>query len=223
VKIKICGLKIYAHAALAVELGADLLGFNFYPASPRYIQIAACRLLVLRLRETFNSREVKFVGVFVNSPADEVQNVLDECCLDLAQLSGDEPPELLEALGNRAYKAVRLGTPASVNACLASDFRRYAKPRGEPALLADAYQRGAYGGTGQPADWGLARDLAIQIPILLAGGLTPDNVREAIRQVRPWGVDVASGIESSPGCKDPDRMAAFINAVRGCEQEADSC
>ncbi len=159
-KIKICGLKTYADAALAVELGADLLGFNFYPSSPRYIQPADCRRLVRRLRGALegSDREVKMVGVFVNSPAAEVKNILDECRLDLAQLSGDETPGMLEELGERAYKAIRLSDRSS----LAGDLERYPTRQAAPAWLADAYQPGAYGGTGQTADWSLARELAAQ-------------------------------------------------------------
>jgi phosphoribosylanthranilate isomerase len=133
--------------------------------------------------------------------------------LDFAQLSGDEPAETLAALPGRAYKALRLGQPGDVPGALA----RYTPTLPEPAWLVDAYRPGEYGGTGARADWSLARDLAAQSAILLAGGLTPDNVADAIRQVHPWGVDVASGVESAPGVKQAAKMRSFIQAAHQAE------
>ena len=212
-KVKICGLKTLEEARAALEAGADLLGFNFYPSSPRYIPPAACAKLVAALRA--ESCAARLVGVFVNASPDEITAILDGCDLDLAQLSGDESPETLNALGGRAYKALR---PADASA-LALSLRQYPPAAAAPAWLVDAYRPGEYGGTGQSADWSLARQLARQAPILLAGGLTPDNVAAAVRQVRPWGVDVASGVESAPGVKDPALVRAFIQAARGAAEE----
>jgi phosphoribosylanthranilate isomerase len=207
-KVKICGLTRLEDALAALDAGADLLGFNFHPASPRYIETAACAQMVSELRK----RGVKtvLVGVFVNRPAGEIAAVLDACHLDLAQLSGDEPPETLAALGRRAFKALRARDAQG----LEESWRVYPMRTSPPACLVDAYRPGLYGGTGQLADWSLAGRLARRAPILLAGGLTPENVAEAIRQVRPWGVDVASGVEASPGRKDPARVLAFIRAAR---------
>ena len=208
-KIKICGITNLEDALAAIEAGADMLGFNFYPKSPRYITPEQCALIVssvYRLRST-----VVFIGVFVNSPAEQIAAILDQCGLHLAQLSGDEPLSDLEALGPRAFKALRIRDPQSAPAMLAN-----LPPRADPpACLLDAHVPGQYGGTGQTADWSVAADLARQASILLAGGLTPENVAEAVRQVRPWGVDVASGVEAGPGKKDAARMRAFVqNALQ---------
>jgi phosphoribosylanthranilate isomerase len=150
------------------------------------------------------------VGVFVNATPEWMAEVLETCQLDLAQLSGDETAETLAALQSRAFKALR---PAHFQA-LQDDLARYQPSTTAPSWLLDANRPGGYGGTGQTADWSLARRLAEQAPILLAGGLTPDNVADAVRQVEPWGVDVASGVESAPGIKDPIRIKAFIQSAR---------
>ena len=212
-KVKICGLRTIDEALIALEAGADLLGFNFYPASPRFIRPFTCARLITRIRD--RGLTGVFVGVFVNQSADEISVILNECGLDLAQLSGDETTETLEALGERAFKALR---PASVED-LEECERNYPRRSIAPAWLIDGYRRGAYGGTGKKADWKLARAIAQRSPILLAGGLNPENVSAAIRDVRPWGVDVASGVESVPGEKDPRKVMDFIGAVRQFEKE----
>lgn len=212
-KVKICGITRYDDAQAAIEAGADLLGFNFYPKSPRYIDpVSAARLI-----ETVRTRfiPVQVVGVFVNSPLEAIVTIMDECGLDLAQLHGDEPPETLAALNSRAFKALRPKNAAD----LAQSQRCYPPKTGSPAYLVDAFRPGEYGGTGQPANWTLARSLAGSYPILLAGGLAPENVAAAIRQVHPWGVDVASGVEASPRRKDPARLAAFVKAAKETDFE----
>jgi len=206
--IKICGITNDEDALAAIDAGADLLGFNFYPRSPRYIQPRSAVRLVAALRR--RSSPVQMVGVFVNSPPEAISAILEACGLDLAQLSGDEPPETLARLNGRAFKALRLKDQGD----LAGSLQRYPPHPGAPAYLVDAYRPGEFGGTGQTADWSLARSLAEGYPILLAGGLTPENVADAIQQVHPWGVDVASGVETSPGRKDPARLAAFIRNAR---------
>jgi len=208
-KVKICGLKTLDSALSALDAGADLLGFNFYPPSPRYIAPVDCEALVAILRQRGYTGGL--VGVFVNAAPGWMSAVLDHCHLDLAQLSGDEPPATLAALPGRAYKALR---PASL-ADLQDDLDQYTPSTNTPAWLLDAYRPGGYGGTGQNADWRLAQNLAGKAPILLAGGLTPENVAEAVRRVQPWGVDVASGVESAPGIKDPARITAFIQSAHG--------
>ena len=220
-KVKICGLKTYDEALQAVEAGADLLGFNFYPKSPRYLPPGECMRLVVRLQAAMPEREqsLKLVGVFVNASAVDVRAILGDCGLDLAQLSGDESPEYTASLGDKAFKALR---PASA-AQLEEAMRVYPRRCGAPAWLIDAYRPGEYGGTGQTADWSVARQAAQKVPLLLAGGLLPVSVADAIRQVRPWGVDVASGVEQSPGVKDPHKVTAFIRAVRQIEEEMLSC
>jgi phosphoribosylanthranilate isomerase len=207
-KVKICGLTSLEDALQAADAGADMLGFNFYPPSPRYLNSSQCSLIIAGLQE--HGVCVTTVGVFVNTPPKEIASVLDGCGLDLAQLSGDEPPEDLQALGERAFKALRTAKARD----LQEDIHHYRSRKNPPACLVDAYQAGEYGGTGLTADWRLARNLSLEQPILLAGGLTPVNVWRAITQVQPWGVDVASGVETSPGRKDAQKIRDFIHAAR---------
>ena len=141
---------------------------------------------------------------FVNASVEEIRATMETCGLSLAQLHGDETPEMLNALDGKAFKAFR-GVPVDVNGFARSE---------PPALLVDAAVKGVYGGSGVTADWSAAAELAKKYPLLLAGGLTPENVAEAVRQVKPWGVDVASGVESAPGEKDASKMKAFVQAVR---------
>jgi phosphoribosylanthranilate isomerase len=185
-----------------------LLGFNFYRKSVRYVEPETARLIVAQVRSS--GRVPQLIGVFVNSPLVEMQSILRDVDLDLAQLHGDESTEMLVQLKGRGFKALR---PQSADEA-ENQAKTYATSN-TPALLIDAYRKGEYGGTGQVGDWSLAAQIARQYPILLAGGLTPDNVAEAIRQVRPWGVDVASGVESAPGKKDAVKMKLFVASVRG--------
>jgi phosphoribosylanthranilate isomerase len=205
--VKICGVKTFGTAMHALGAGADMLGFNFYAPSPRFIQPDTCAEIIARLK----SQGAKFtaVGVFVNETLQKIEGIMGTCQLDLAQLAGDEPPQDIAALDGSAFKAVR---PRSDRDAVAQ-IRTFARPAA-PALLVDAHVKGAYGGTGETGDWSLARFMAGQVPILLAGGLNPENVVEAVRVVRPWGVDVASGVESNPGIKDPKKISAFIAAAK---------
>jgi phosphoribosylanthranilate isomerase len=201
--IKICGIKTVDDALAAMDAGADLLGFNFYPKSPRCIDVGKCRDIMSVMRKYGH---MTYVGLFVNASVAEVRATIETCGLSLAQLHGDETPAILKALDGKAFKAFR-GVPE------AERIDGFARSN-SPALLVDAAVKGAYGGTGVTADWAAAAELAKKYPLLLAGGLTPDNVGEAVRQVKPWGVDVASGVEARPGEKDPGKMIAFIRAVR---------
>ena len=200
-KIKICGIKTVNDALTAMEAGADLLGFNFYPKSPRFIDVATCRDIMSVMRKY---RHITYVGLFVNASVAEVRATIETCGLSLAQLHGDETSEMLDALNGKAFKAFR-GVPEHVHGFAREDA---------PALLVDASVKGAYGGTGVTADWNKVAELAKQYSLLLAGGLTPENVGDAVRQVNPWGVDVASGVEASAGQKDPSKMRAFVQAVK---------
>ena len=200
-RIKICGIKTVNDALAAMDAGADLLGFNFYPKSPRYIDVGTCRDIMSVMRKYGH---ITYVGLFVNTSVAEVRATIETCGLGLAQLHGDETPEMLDALDEKAFKAFR-GVPEHVDGFARDDA---------PALLIDASVKGAYGGTGVTADWNKAAALAKQYSLLLAGGLTPENVGEAVRQVKPWGVDVASGVESSAGSKDASKMRAFVQAVQ---------
>lgn len=200
-KIKICGIKTVSEALAAMEAGADLIGFNFYPKSPRYIDVGRCRDIMSVMRKYGH---IVYVGVFVNVPTAVICATLETLGLSLAQFHGDETPEMLHALDGKAFKAFR-GVPEHIDG-----FARQTPP----ALLVDASVKGAYGGTGITADWKGAAELAKKYPLLLAGGLTPENVAEAVDRVKPWGVDVASGVEATPGVKDVSRMKAFVNAVK---------
>lgn len=203
--IKICGIKTLKDALAAIDAGADYLGFNFYPKSVRFVEKETCAEITSVLKR--EHPQIKLVGVFVNSTVDEIKNILETCSLDLAQLHGDETPETFAQLAPRAFKAFR-GIP--------SDITGYERNDG-PAFLVDAAVKGVYGGSGVTADWSAAAELAKKYPLLLAGGLTPENVADAVRQVKPWGVDVASGVESNPGEKDAAKMSAFVKAVREVE------
>lgn len=206
--VKICGVRTLDDALAAMDAGADVLGFNFYPPSPRYIDRAACAELVTRMSDA-RERLPQLAGVFVNEAPDTIRQILLACRLDYAQLSGDEPPEDLRRLDGRAFKAIRPSDAAHASE-LASRYAREAAP----ALLLDASKTGLYGGSGAVADWSIAAALAAEMPLMLAGGLTPENVAEAVRAVRPWGVDVASGVESAPGVKDARKMKLFVERTR---------
>jgi phosphoribosylanthranilate isomerase len=216
VKVKICGITNFDDAQAAIEAGADLLGFNFYPKSPRYITPERACEIAAQIRS--GAQRPRLVGVFVNSSQEGVRSILEIAQIDLAQLHGDEPVHVVEQLNGRGFKALRPAskTEAEIDA-------EWFAPHGPnaPVLLVDAYRKDQYGGTGHVADWSIATKLAQQYPILLAGGLTPDNVVEAIRQVRPWGVDVASGVECAPGKKDVALMRLFVERARSNESTAD--
>ena len=207
-KIKICGIKTVDDALAALDAGADLLGFNFYPKSPRYISVGQCRDVMSVMRKYGH---ITYVGVFVNAPVAQIRATMETVALTLAQLHGDETFEMVQSLDGKAFKAFR-GVPDALDGFAREDA---------PALLVDASVKGYYGGTGMTADWKSAAGLAKRAPILLAGGLTPENIADAVRQVRPWGVDVASGVESSPGVKDASKMRALVQAVKKLEGEDD--
>jgi phosphoribosylanthranilate isomerase len=210
--LKICGLTNAADAQLAVEVGADFLGFILYPKSPRYVTPEAIRQILAELSLGQRTSAPKTVGVFVNTPPDEIQRVLDATRLDLAQLHGDEPEEDLVALSGRGYKAIRPPDEAAAEGSLR--FVPYAGTAA-PQLLVDAYHPLLYGGSGQTGDWALAGALIPRVPrMMLAGGLTPDNVGSAVAAVHPWAVDVASGVETTPGRKDPAKVRDFAAALR---------
>jgi len=213
-KVKICGITNGDDAHAAVEAGADLLGFNFYRKSPRYVAPETVGQIAAQLRS--GRDKPRLVGVFVNSPLEEVRAILQIAQLDLAQLHGDEPAQLVEQLAGRGFKALRPTSEEQAE----FDAARFA-PNGPqaPMLLIDAYRKDQYGGTGQTADWSIAMKLTGRYPILLAGGLTPENVAAAIQQVKPWGVDVASGVEMAPGEKDAKKMQAFVKQCRQVDGE----
>ena len=211
-KVKICGLTNSIDAAVAAEAGADLLGFIFYPPSPRYISPETVRAVVTELALPDEGRPL-LVGVFVNESAETVRQIIDFCGLDAAQLHGDEPPEVLAALSGRAYKALRPPSPIELEQAINTyQFTVHQSPL--PSFLLDAYHPHLYGGTGRVTDGLMAADAARRYDLLLAGSLTPANVAEAVRSVRPWGVDVSSGVEAGPGQKDHSKVRAFIQNAK---------
>lgn len=216
-KVKICGLTNLDDALHAAASGADYLGFILYPPSPRAVSPATVKQITTTLSTMYHAS--RFVGVFVNESAPTIAQLLNECGLDLAQLHGDEVPWMVGSpdspLYGRCYKALRPTSLAEAEA-EAEWFTPPDWQDNRPALLIDAYHPTLRGGTGAIADWTLTARLAETIPgLLLAGGLTPDNVADAVRQVRPFGVDVASGVEARPGVKDRQKVEKFIAAAKG--------
>jgi phosphoribosylanthranilate isomerase len=201
--IKICGVSRPADAELAAELGAWALGFILWPGSPRAADPAVAAGIARALR-----RRVELVGVFVNQPLDEVTALADALALSHLQLHGDEGPaycaEARRRTGCRVIKAVRVASAADIR-----DLERYHTD----LHLLDAAVRGLRGGSGEAWDWALAGRHRSPVPVILSGGLTPENVGEGIAAVAPWAVDVASGVEAAPGVKDPERLEAFFAAV----------
>ncbi len=209
--VKICGLQEPEHARAAVANGADLIGFIFAP-SRRQVSSAQAAVCIQAAREA-TDRPFLAAGVFVNAPADTINQIAVEAGIDLVQLHGDEPPSLVEALSLPVVKALRPtpgASPDEVRSAIAMYFRIARPP---VAFLIDGYHPTLPGGGGVRADWSLAAELVTDAPIVLAGGLDPANVAEAIFTVRPAGVDVSSGVESH-GVKDPGKIAAFIRAAR---------
>ncbi|MBM4295217.1 MAG: phosphoribosylanthranilate isomerase [Deltaproteobacteria bacterium] len=202
VRVKICGITNLEDALLAAELGADALGFIFYPPSPRAIESDAARTIITQLPPF-----VTTVGVFVDEDAATVTELAALVVLDWIQLHGSEGPDYCLGLERRVIKAFRVRDESS--------FGEMEKYRGAvQALLLDTYKPGHVGGTGETFNWDLARRAKQYGPIILAGGLTPDNVARAIQTVQPQAVDVGSGVEAFPGKKDPDKLRAFFNAIK---------
>ncbi len=210
--VKICGTTNLDDAIVAAEAGADLLGFILYPKSPRYVAPETIAAIANSLRSR-GRRVPILVGVFVNVAPADILATLARTGLDLAQLHGDEPASVFPALRGRAFKALR---PVGLDDALAQAeiFWTHGVGAG-PQLLIDAYDPRAYGGTGHKADWDAAAAVARGFDrMLLAGGLTPENVAEAVRTVKPWGVDVASGVEAEAGRKDPTAVRRFVAAAK---------
>jgi phosphoribosylanthranilate isomerase len=199
-RVKICGITRLEDALAAVRLGADALGFNFWPGSKRYLPPAAARPIVRALPPF-----VTAVGVFVDPSREEALAAAEASGVQLLQLHGDEPPALCAMLPLPVLKGLRVGGPEALEA-----LDRYP---GVAGFLLDAASPG-YGGSGQVFDWSLAARAAARATVVLAGGLTPANVAAAVRAVRPWAVDVASGVESAPGVKDHDLMSRFVRAAK---------
>lgn len=203
--VKICGVVDPANARTAAEMGADFLGLNFYPRSPRYVDVGRAREIASAVRSVGAAAGVKLVGVFVNRPAREVEEIESEVGLDLLQFSGDEAPRDVPSPG-RAIKAFR-GTDGTEGW---SDAW---------AWLFDAPHGSLYGGTGMAWNFQAVAGIAGERRVFVAGGLGPDNVRQAIEASRPYAVDVCSRVESAPGIKDPELLRRLFQEVRNAQSQ----
>lgn len=200
-RVKICGITRTEDGLAAARLGADAIGLVFYAASPRAVDAVRAREIVSRLQPF-----VTVVGLFVNADSDHVRDILSAVPLDLLQFHGDETPEYCTRFGRPYLKAIRVRPGVDLLQCA----RDYRTARG---LLLDAYVEGARGGTGSTFDWSLIPE-SLPLPVVLSGGLDAGNVGTAVRAVRPWAVDVSSGVESAKGIKDAGKIASFMNGVR---------
>jgi phosphoribosylanthranilate isomerase len=214
IRVKICGNTNLDDARAATEAGADMLGFIFYSPSPRDISLEATAEMVAALREEYGEAAPTMVGVFVDDSVERVREIMEQAQLDLAQLHGSEPPVEVRMLQPRAFKAIRPQTRGDAEAIVATYDRVLNGDPEVPDFLLDAYHPWKMGGTGQSADRAVGMLLAQRFKLLLAGGLAPETVAEAVRVIKPWGVDVVSGIEKSKGVKDNERMRAFIHEAR---------
>ncbi len=201
IKLKVCGITSYTDACAAIDCGADYLGYNFYPPSPRYLSPETARAIITRLPP-----DIINVGVFVNevTPASVIR-IMQSSGVQFAQLHGDEDAEYCAQVGaERVIKALRTG----------ADFKpQQALQFPAAAILLDAYDKQLYGGTGKTTNWDIARDVAKLTKVFLAGGLSPDNITDAILAVQPFAVDVNSGVERAPGRKDANKLRALRQAM----------
>ncbi|MBI3653402.1 MAG: phosphoribosylanthranilate isomerase [Acidobacteria bacterium] len=200
VKVKICGVRTYAEAQTALEGGADALGFNFWPKSVRFITPDQARKIIQRLPPFLSC-----VGVFVNADAQRINHIVEQTGIQIVQLHGDEAPEFCQQLhAAKIIKAFRVNEAFDVEVI---------KTFSASAFLLDAKVKGEYGGTGQRFDWQIAIEAKKFAPIILAGGINQENVAEALRLVRPFAIDVCSGVEAEPGRKDLPKLREFMKTV----------
>ena len=202
VKVKVCGMTNLKDTLLAVEEGSDAVGFIFYKKSPRSVTMKLVREIVIELPPFVDT-----VGVFVDETAEKINKIADYCNLDMVQLHGDESPTFCKRMRRRVIKAFRVIDMQSVKNI--SNFQ-------VSGFILDTFSESLHGGTGKVFDWNLALPAKKFGPVIMAGGLTPNNVRQAIQRVRPYGVDVCSGVESEPGIKDHKKIRVFLkNAKAG--------
>ncbi len=200
VKVKVCGMTQLKDAVFAAEQGADAVGFIFYKKSSRSVTMKAVREIILKLPPFVDT-----VGVFVNESADKVNKIADHCGLDLVQLHGEESPGFCQKIHRRVIKVFRVKDLQSIK-----QLEKYPVT----GFILDTFSDELYGGTGKTFDWNLALPAKKIGPVIVAGGLTPHNIRQVVSQVRPYGVDVCSGVEKSPGIKDPEKVRAFLANIR---------
>jgi indole-3-glycerol phosphate synthase / phosphoribosylanthranilate isomerase len=202
VQVKICGLRTKEQLLTARDAGADLFGFMFYEPSTRFIQPREAKELLKTFEDDYNTSEI--VGIFVNKEAEYINDIVEQVGLNFVQLHGDESPEFCNQINRPVIKGLRLNKQVDLNR-----VEKYKQTSWRILLDTPTIK---WGGSGETHDWGLARTVAQKIPLFLAGGLTPANVAEAIQQVRPWGVDVSSGVETH-GYKDAVKIRAFVDNV----------
>jgi phosphoribosylanthranilate isomerase len=208
--VKICGLREPEHARVAVEVGADLIGVVFYAPSHRNVSPGEARAVADAARESDVASRVQVVGLFVNEQVETMNAIADEVGLDLIQLSGAEPPDVVSRLTRPVISTVRAHSDGHLNE--EARFREWVAVA-PWAVLIDSHVPGMYGGAGTVADWFLAADFAQRYRVVLAGGLTPESVARAIQRVKPFAVDVSSGVETERR-KDPEKIRRFIAAAR---------
>jgi len=213
-RVKICGIRDENHALAAVEAGADFIGLVFAPSQRQVTPTKACEIASAVKK---SSDATKVVGVFVNAPASQVNEIADFCALDCVQLSGDESWEYCREVVEPVIKAIRIGqqSPAELYAELSAGGQLL--PQQRFIALLDSQVEGKYGGTGESFNWNLAQQVAKRFPVIIAGGLDPTNVARLIERVRPWGVDVSSGVETG-GVKDIAKIRMFIKEVRKADE-----
>ncbi len=212
-RIKICGISDETHALAAAEAGADFIGLVFAPSNRQVIP-ARAREIVDAVRKS--GAPTKVVGVFVNAPVFQINEIADFCALDVVQLSGDESWEDCRNIANPVIKAIRIGGQSLEDICAELSAASRLLARRRFVTLLDSEIEGKYGGTGQTFNWELGREVARKFQVIIAGGLDPHNVAMLIKRVSPWGVDVSSGVESN-GLKDASKIRAFIEAVRSTQ------
>lgn len=200
IKVKICGMTQLKDVLFAIEQGVDAVGFIFYKKSPRAVTMKTVREIITKLPPLVDT-----VGVFVNESAERLNKIADYCGLDLVQLHGEESPAFCRKIHRRVIKAFRIKDLQSIK-----QLEKFPVS----GFLLDTFSDDLHGGTGKTFDWNLALPAKKMGPVILAGGLTPRNILQAVRQVRPYGVDVCSGVEKSPGIKDLEKVRAFLKNIR---------
>ena len=219
--VKICGLRETSHALVAAEAGADLLGLNFVPRVRRRLDVEDARAIIEEFRGASVSQDgevgtdsPRIVGLFANQPLGEVNRIIARCGLDLAQLCGDEDAGYWRQVEARVIRQVRIDDTAPHDVAVTDGLRRVEEAAAAGCIpLLDKQEAGQLGGTGRTFDWSIAREIAAHFDVLLAGGLSPGNVEQAIAAAAPWGVDVSSGVETA-GVKDPAKIVEFVRAAR---------
>ena len=218
-EFKICGMRSLEHALAAADAGASMLGFVFVPGVRRRVPIEQAQQVISSLREIRGAECPRIVGLFANQPLEEVNNIINRCELDFAQLCGDEPPSFWDNVDSWVIRQVKVDDSIPRQEAVSDALRQIDEVVSRLHLtLLDKRVKGALGGTGHTFDWSIASEIAKRHPVFLAGGLAPENVRQAIDTVRPWGVDVSSGVETD-GIKDTAKIAEFARIIRAAASQ----